>query len=269
MTQTYTSRQQEGFSLVEMMVSVAVFTLLCGAVFGLLNVSQQRQRTESVMLDSFQEARLGLDQIVRDANDAGYPAGNQFTATPPPNSSAANSYAATPVAWNPGYTASAVCSVTATCVSPGNFDLIIETDIDPAANNGVEWVRYKLVGTTLFRGVASKAVNTDPMAATDAVLFPYVQNVVNNAPAAQITGYRAAYPAMFPGGNPVPLFTYFCDPPAGGATGTVPCTAANDPTNIRDIGVTLIVQATQFDAQNNRPRLVELSGRGHRVNPNK
>ena len=107
------------------------------------------------------------------------------------------------------------------------------------------------------------------MATTDAVLFPYVRNVMNNASAAQIATYRAVYPAMFPGANPVPIFTYYCDPAAGITTGAVPCTAANNPTAIRDIGVNLIVLAANNDAQTNRPRLVELNGQGHRINPNK
>jgi prepilin-type N-terminal cleavage/methylation domain-containing protein len=269
MTMTKKVKRQQGFSLLEMMVSVAIFTILCGAAFGLLGVSQKRQRTESLVLDSFQEARLGLDQIVRDSNDAGYPAANQFTVAPAPNTAAANSYAATPVAWNPNYAVPTPCTIGGSCLSPGNFDLIIETDIDPAANNGVEWVRYKLVGTTLWRGVTSKAANTDPMAATDLVLFPYVRNVMNNAPAAQIARYQTTYPAMFPGGNPVPIFTYFCDPLGAGGGAAVPCTAANNPSSIRDIGITLIVLATESDAQTNSPRLVELSGRGHRLNPNR
>jgi prepilin-type N-terminal cleavage/methylation domain-containing protein len=268
MNQTKKHMRQDGFSLLEMMVSVAIFVVISGAVFELLMASQKRQQTESVVLDSFQEARLGLDQIVRDANDAGFPAANEFTVTPAPNTAAANNYARTPVAWTPNYVANVPCTIGVTCTSPGNFDVVIETTIDPTANNGVQWIRYKLVGTTLFRGVAQKAANADPVAATDLVLFPYVNNVMNNAAPGQIATFRATYPAMFPGGNPVPLFTYFCDPVVGAATGAVPCTAANDPTNIRDIEVTLIVLATQNDAQSNRPRLVELNGQGHRVNPN-
>src|SRR5947209_10175153 len=129
MTKTITAKQQQGFSLLEMMVSTAIFVVLCGAVFGLLGVSQKRHRTDTAVLDSFQEARLGLDQIVRDANDAGYPAANQYSVTPGWNTALANSYAGTPVAWNPSYVAGAPCSIGGTCVSPGNFDLIIETDI--------------------------------------------------------------------------------------------------------------------------------------------
>jgi hypothetical protein len=117
--------------------------------------------------------------------------------------------------------------------------------------------------------VVNKSAGVDPAVATDAVLFPYVRNVMNNATPAQIATFRATYPAMFPGGNPVPIFTYFCDPAVGTASGAVPCAGApvNDPTYIRDIGITLIVLATNNDAQTNLPRLVELSGQGHRLNP--
>jgi hypothetical protein len=73
---------------------------------------------------------------------------------------------------------------------------------------------------------------------------------------------------MFPGGNPVPVFAYTCE--TGGGTPTA-CPLAggfNTPANILDVEVTLIVQATTIDPQTGRPRLVELHGRGRRVNPN-
>src|ERR1700674_5349313 len=98
-------RPQTGFSLLDMVVGVAIFSILSGAAFGLLAVSQNRQRTESAMLDSFQEARLGLDQIVRDANDAGYPPAMHFTFAPVANTLVANSVAAAAVASNPNYPA--------------------------------------------------------------------------------------------------------------------------------------------------------------------
>ena len=83
--------------------------------------------------------------------------------------------------------------------------------------------------------------------------------------AAQIAAIRADYPGMFPGGIPIPIFTYTLDPPLGAAG----CRAAvSSPCNIRDIGVTLIVQSPQRDAEIRRLRLVELNGRGHRLNPN-
>jgi hypothetical protein len=144
--------------------------------------------------------------------------------------------------------------------------LIVETDVDPQNNNGVEWVRYQLpAGTnTLLRGVIAKA-GTNPVTTTDPALLPYIQNVMNNATAAQITSIRATYPNMFPGGNPVPMFTYTCDAPAGAQ---LACTGANKPADIRDVDITLIVQTFNRDAKTNALRMVELHGLGHRVNPN-
>jgi len=184
----------------------------------------------------------------------------------------ANQYAITPVAWNPGYPATPGCLIgTAgggTCVTPGDFDLIVEGDVD---GSGVEWIRYQLVGTTLRRGVAQKA-GTDPVAATNAAgMLPYVQNVMNNAGNAQIAQIKAtpAYAGMFPGGNPVPIFQYTCDAATAGAA-PAPCTDAganNSPQSIRDVSITLIVMTPRPDAQTGLLRLVELNGRAHRINP--
>jgi len=263
-----TQTKQAGFTLLELMVSIAIFVVLTGAMFGLLDLSQKRSQTESQVLASFQEARLGLDQIVRDVSGAGYPPLNHFSVAPP-----ANLYAVSPVAWNPSYPATPCQIGTAgggTCASPGDFDLVIETDINPDANDGVEWVRYQLQGTTLFRGVASKVAGADPVATMNApnVMVPYVLNVMNNAPAAQIAQFQASYPAVFPGGTPQPIFQFTCD----AAAGPVLCQnagASNSPVNVRSIDIRLIVMAPQPDAQTRAPRLVELNGRGRRINPSR
>jgi hypothetical protein len=224
-----------------------------------MGTTQNRFKTESQVLNAFEEARLGLDQIVRDVNDAGYPPQNHFSGAPP-----ASAYAASPVAWMPTYPATPCQIGTAgggTCTTPGDFDLITEGDVD---GTGVVWIRYQLQGTTLLRGVAPKA-GSDPVAATAGAMLPYVLNVMNNAPPAQIAQFQAAFPAMFPGGIPVPIFNYTLDPPVG----TAGCTAAaNSPCNVRDVDITLIVMAPNTDAQTNQVHLVELNGRGHRVNPN-
>lgn len=260
MTREHTSRIQLGFTLIEMMVAVAIFVVICGAIFGLLGLTQKRYQTETQVLGAFQEARLGLDQIVRDVNDAGYPPLNHFTTAP-----AANLYANGPIAPSP-----AACLIgTAgggTCTTPSDFDVIFEGDVD---GTGVKWTRYQLQGTTLLRGVVNKVAGGDPVAATNAagVMLPYVQNVMNNAPAAQIAQFQAIYPNMFPIG-PQPIFQYSCDI----AAGTALCQnagASNSPANVRDVEVTLIVMTPQRDAQTKQLRLVELNGRGHRINPNK
>jgi prepilin-type N-terminal cleavage/methylation domain-containing protein len=259
-------KPQAGFTLLELLIASSAFLVVAGMAFTLLGAAQKRYQTDSQVLAAFQEARLGVDQIVRDVNDSGYPPRNHFAILP-----AANAYAVTPFAWSPVYPGNP-CIIGTTCASPNDFDLIVETNIDPQNSNVVQWVRYQLPAgsTTLLRGVVDKSLAADPVAATSApeVMVPYVQNVMNNAPANQIAAIQAAYPTMFPGGVPVPLFTYTCDP-GGGTPLSCPMTGAfNTPPNIVDVEITVIVQATARDAQTGKLRLVELHGRGHRLNPN-
>ncbi len=259
--------EQRGFTLIELLTALGIFLLVCGAAFTLLGTSQQRYQTDAQVLNSFQEARLGLDQIVRDVNDSGYP---------PPSFNDGNhiDFTDSPFAWSTGYPTNAnptgtPCTIGVTCVTPGDFDLIIETKINPQ-DPVVSWVRYQLQGTTLVRGTAPKTwnVDPDPYTTNNGQFAPFVQNVVNNAPTAEMI---AAYPGMFPGGNPVPIFSYTCDIQAAPQTAPPACTAPgadNSPRNIRDVVVTLIVAAPLPDATSGQPRLVQLSGRGRRVNPN-
>ena len=263
-TQFSFKRGQEGFTLLELLLSMGIFVIISGAAFGLLNTAQKRFQSEGQILSSFQEGRLALDQIVRDVNDAGYPALNQFSAAVP-----ATSYAATPVAWSPTYPTTP-CAI-GTCTTPGNFDLILE-EADSTTGN-IEWIHYQLgctAATTLYRGVAAKSVGGVPATATSCAsgnMYPYATNVMNNASAAQIAQINAAYPGTFPGGAPVPIFTYTCDlagvPTPCGAAG-----ASNAANNIRDVEITLIIMTQQRDMQTGQLRIVTLNGRGHRVNPN-
>lgn len=269
MTSVRKLERQYGFTLIEIMVAMGVFLVICGAMFSLVNMSQKRYQTESQVLDSFQQARLGLDEVVRDASDMGYPPANQFSVVP-----AGRPWdAITPVAWSPNYAVTPCLIGTAgggTCTTPGDFDVIFEEQYDIT---GVNWIRYTLQGTTLWRGFAPKVAGVDPAAVVSIAagnMSPYVTNVMNNTNAAQIAAFRAAYPAMFPGGNPQPIFQYYCPNPAAppALRRCQNAGANNSPNNVVDVEVTLIVRATRNDAQTRAPRLVELNGRGHRLNPN-
>jgi len=259
-------KNQAGFTLLEMMVGAAIFLVVSGAVMALLNVSQKRYKTDTQVLGAFQEARLAIDQMTRDINDAGYPPKSQFLnpATP------ASMYAQTPYAWSPGYVAQATCAIGA-CTTPSNFDLIVETNVDNNNSRNVSWVRYQLLTGTLYRGVVVKTPGVDAATATSqpGVMAPYVTNVVNNASAATIASLNNDYPGLFPGGAPVPIFTYYCDLPNNAGVGL--CTGAgvnNTPNNIREVGITLIVRAKGVDEQSGDIRAVTLNGMARRINPN-
>lgn len=245
------TRSERGFSLIELMIATLLFTTIAGITFALLGVSLQRYKGEKDYLNSFQQANVAMDEITRDVHTAGYPPANSFTTV----TAAANpAKVATPFAWMPAYPATP-CTVGATCVtSPSGFDLITESDL--GTGNGVQWVRYSLQGTTLMRGVAPKA-GVDPVGATAGALVPYLENVMNNASAAQMATLKASNPQLFPGNAAVPIFTYAYD------NGT-----AFQPPNIREVNITLIVQSQRPDPNTNRYRVVVLTGQAVRINPN-
>ena len=268
---------QSGFTLIELLVALGIFLLITGAAFTLLTTSQQRYQTETQVLTSFQEARLGMDQIVRDVNDAGFPPPTFFSSAYPLQSTKF------PFGWSPGYTVPTPCAMGTggggSCNSPGDFDLIVETNPNPqdptCAPTCLLWIRYTLPsgGTTLMRGTAYKtSASQDPYVQTNlpGVLAPFVQNVVNRTCPLSLPTCQSAYPAIFSGGA-VPIFNYVCDTPTVPQYPAPACYNAlgdNSPVNIRDVTITLIVAAPLPDATTGAPRLVQLSGRGRRVNPN-
>jgi len=254
-----------GFTLTEMLVSMAIFLVICGSAFTLLGVSQQRYQAESQTLNTFQEARLGLDQILRDVSDAGFPPPNQFQ-VPPTNLSL---YAQSAIAWYPNYP-NGSCTIGGTCSTPWNDGMFIETNPTPQVPGTiVQYIRYKMTTDTsgntitLSRGMFPKT-GADPYSTiSDGSLTPFVHNVMNDASPTQIAQINALYPNMFPGGNQVPVFTYFCDTP----TGPQNCTTVNGvPANIRSVLVTLIVETPTPDAQTGQIRVIELTGQASRIN---
>lgn len=71
----------------------------------------------------------------------------------------------------------------------------------------------------------------------------------------------------------MPIFSYTCDTPSSPQYPLPLCRSLgagpdNSPANIRDVAITLIVAAPLPDATTGAPRLVQLSGRGRRINPN-
>lgn len=255
---------QRGFTILEMLVAMGIFLIICGVMFELLDLSQKKYNSETQLTAAFQDARLAMDQIVRDFSTSGYPPAGMFSVLP----ATPQSYAITPVAWSPNYPVTPTCQIGA-CATPGDYDLIIETRLstDTSLNPPVSWIWYHLDPATsiLSRAVVQKQ-SGDPFSVVQSSgqQVAFLANVVNDS--SNLAAITAQYPAMFPGGNPQPIFQYTCDTP----TGAIACSlagASNSPKNIRDIDITLIVMTPQRDMQTQQLKLVELNGRGHRVNP--
>ena len=223
-----------GFSLVELLVGTILFTIVTGAVFSLLLSAQLRYQGESNVTEAFQQANVAVDQIVRDVHSAGYPPKNSLSAVVANNNANADKYAL-PFSWTPSYPATP-CTVGSTCTVPGGYDLIVETDL----GNGVQWIRYSLVGTTLMRGMAPKIPFADPVGSTDSSLVPYLDNVVNR-------------------NKSVPIFSYGYD--------NITPPRPQQPSFIREVNITLIVQGAQPDPQTGQFRTITMTGQAVRFNP--
>lgn len=225
-------QRQQGFSLLEVMVVMAIFMVISGAVFQLMDVAQKQYRNEQQFLESFQGARLGVELIMRDVHNAGFPppytfAGNLAGPPTPPAYPAGvwTDPAAAPadlqrrfaigvlgVRANAVNTACTVNGGATLCNLPNSWDLIIELDVDPENPNPdpitgltpqVEWVRYDLrrgageTTSTLYRTVRPKVAGNDPT--RNSSVIPFVENVVQD-------------PNLAVDAINIPVFTYDCDP---------------------------------------------------------
>lgn len=233
------AKSADGYSLVELLVGTVLFTITTGAVFSLLMSAQLRYRGESNVTEAFQQANVALDQITRDVHSAGYPPANSFAASVV---ATRPDLVALPFSWSSGYTSvpQTGCTVGGGCGAvPGDYDLIVEADV--GNGNGVQWIRYSLQGTTLMRGMTRKVPFSDPVGSTEGSLVPYLENVMN-------------------GSQSVPIFLYTFDrsyPPP-----------PRQPSYIRGVNITLIVQSAQPDPQTSQYRTITLTGQAVRFNPN-
>lgn len=72
--------RQAGFSLIEMLLVIAILMVVMGMVFRQIDFLQKRNRTEQVRLDIFQTSREFIDQMTRDIHQAGFPNSKMYSA---------------------------------------------------------------------------------------------------------------------------------------------------------------------------------------------
>jgi prepilin-type N-terminal cleavage/methylation domain-containing protein len=272
-------RLQFGFSLIELMVTMAILLIISAAVFGLLNVAQIRYRNEQQFLDSFQNARVGIEQLTREIHSAGTPPPSTYdaahvpaiptTATPDMQHKFAMSfrgYDTLTFAYDMG------CAVGTNCYAPGPWALSMEMDLDPYNTNCPNWVEvveYNLnddpqingvsYTSTLMRSVSSKLVAggtapgplCEPAETTWAnkTWVPFIENVVNKFPAANgiVTN---------PPGTPIPLFTVGCDV-------LMSCGVQN----VNQVYINMWVRSKNIDLQTNQTKVIQLQSTVQRLSP--
>ncbi len=68
-----TTYRQRGFSLIEMLMVLAILSIVMAVTMSAIMDVQKRQRTEEAKVDLNQESREFVEQIVRDLHGSGYP----------------------------------------------------------------------------------------------------------------------------------------------------------------------------------------------------
>jgi Tfp pilus assembly protein PilW len=74
---------ESGFSLVELLIALIVMMLVVGVTLNGVNRVQKRNQSEAGKLDMAQQSREGLDQMVRDLHQAGYPSSTMYIPNTP------------------------------------------------------------------------------------------------------------------------------------------------------------------------------------------
>jgi prepilin-type N-terminal cleavage/methylation domain-containing protein len=70
---------QSGFSLLEMLLVLAILSLVLGVTMTAINDVQKRSRVEEARVDLTQESREFVEQMVRDLHQSGYPTSIMYT----------------------------------------------------------------------------------------------------------------------------------------------------------------------------------------------
>lgn len=75
-------RVARGFSLLEMLISVSLLVVITGAVLEQIMVMQKSAAATGAKVDTDQQARAFVDQMVRDLHMAGYPKAEMYSLSP-------------------------------------------------------------------------------------------------------------------------------------------------------------------------------------------
>jgi prepilin-type N-terminal cleavage/methylation domain-containing protein len=132
--------RQRGFSMIELMLVLAILGVIVGGLFSQMDQAQQRAYAERIKLDNMQEARDFVDQFFRDINEIGYPNVRMVDVTSPSWAPALSTPAS--YAWNNTYANDNRMAIG--LVSIDNTAIQFEADTNGDGN--VQSVQYKING---------------------------------------------------------------------------------------------------------------------------
>ena len=171
-------RPQHGFSLLEMLLVVAILGIISGGILAQMDTAQQRGYSEQVKLDNFQEARDFVDQFFRDINQIGYPSSRLVDTTS--------------LSWAPALTTQTTYSWASPYVSDNRMAIgfvsidnnAVQFEGDMIGNGVVQSIIYKINGSgsctlCLQRSQVDK-ISADPLTGQGTNWGTEVNDVLTN-----------------------------------------------------------------------------------------
>jgi prepilin-type N-terminal cleavage/methylation domain-containing protein len=76
------NRATAGFTLIEILISLAILVIVTGAVFAQINSMQKKAASQAVNVDLTQQSREFINQTVRDLHMAGFPSASMYSVDP-------------------------------------------------------------------------------------------------------------------------------------------------------------------------------------------
>ena len=146
---------ERGFSIVEMLVTMAIFSLVSGSVLALVSDTYRSYTNEKANSDVMWDGRAAVDLMVRELRLAGYPPVGAYAASA-------------------GLTSANSNLVATTFVTAAATQVVFEADLD--GDGVVERVEYRLNGSVLERSAVPKNADGSVSAAQYQTLAANVNN---------------------------------------------------------------------------------------------
>jgi prepilin-type N-terminal cleavage/methylation domain-containing protein len=243
----HTNKGSLGFSLIEMLIAVAIVSAVMAVVMRGIIQMQQRSNTESTTVDVSQQTRDFIDQMVRDIHNVGYP--------PPQGLNGA-----------PVCTANAAVSCGVISYTP--TQIIYEGDLDGSGTVYRVYVQLQVGpgGTcpcTLQRGAVRKS---DALAGTVPTYFTEVNGVLNSGNGLGGATYAISLPGpgSYTSYGTADVFDAY--DVAGGAVGT--CTTISACSSIHSVQITANIAPNYGDLATKMYRVFSITSKARMNNNN-
>jgi type II secretory pathway pseudopilin PulG len=245
----YSNKHLLGFSLIEMLIAVAMVTAVMAVVMRGIIQMQQRSNTESTTVDVSQQTRDFIDQMVRDIHNVGYPPPQVVTSA---------------VAAGCSANVAIACGV----ISYSSTQIIYEGDLDGSGTVYRVYVQLQpgaggKCPCVLQRGAIRKS---DALSGTAPTYFTEVNGVLNSG-----NGLGGAtYPISLPGPGSYTSYgtadVFDAYDVSGGAVGT--CTTIASCSSIHSVQITANIAPNYGDAATKTYRVFSITSKARMNNNN-